>query len=372
VPVAPHLPSRVVIGGYSLDPQGDGPEAGTGLRVLDLDGGASDGPRYVTVGHEPLLSPTWVVPHPRRPWLVSVTEAAPSEVVCTRVEADGALRVLGRRATGGDFGCHLALSADGSQVVVAHYGSGTVETFALDDEGQLAGPLDRFTSTAPLGPDPDRQDGPHAHQAVLDPHRPGEVLVCDLGTDRVHRLRLHPDGRLTEAAPALVLPPGFGPRHLVVVGDMLVVAGELAGELWLGRRDDGGWQHTQTLPTTRRTAEERARSSAPALPSALRVVGDQVVVATRGIDTVSVLALDRERSTVSFVAEVSCLGHHPRDLVVADGLVWIANQWSDELVVLDLSAVAAGHEGTSVHRSPTVRPACIVLLDHPSPAADDE
>jgi len=87
---------------------------------------------------------------------------------------------------------------------------------------------------------------------------------------------------------------------------------------------------------------------------------------------VSVLALDRERSTVTFVAEVSCLGHHPRDLVVADGLVWIANQWSDELVVLDLSAVAAGHEGTSVHRSPTVRPACIVLLDHPSSAADDE
>ena len=56
--------------------------------------------RYVTVGHEPLPSPTWVVPHPHRPWLVSVSEAAPSMLVCTRLEEDGSLRVLGRRVTG--------------------------------------------------------------------------------------------------------------------------------------------------------------------------------------------------------------------------------------------------------------------------------
>jgi 6-phosphogluconolactonase len=354
-----------VVGGYSVDPQGDPPEAGTGLCVLDLDQHAPAGPHYVTVGHEPLLSPTWVVPHPTRPWLVSVCEAAPSEVVCSRVEEDGRLTVLGRRTTGGESGCHLAVGADGRLVLVAHYGSGTVETFALDDDGRLTGPLDRFASTAPLGPDRERQESPHAHQVVLDPDRPGEVLVCDLGTDRVHRLHLRADGRLSEAAPALVLPPGFGPRHLVVAGDTLVVVGELAGALWLGRRDGDGWRPTQTVPTTARTAgptAERSGPGAPAMPSALRVAGDHVVVATRGTDTISVFTLDPVRSTVTFAAEIGCQGHHPRDLVVADGLLWVADQWSDEVVVLDLTRAVAG-EVEVVQRVPFPRPACVVLVD---------
>ncbi|MGI3780161.1 MAG: lactonase family protein, partial [Janthinobacterium lividum] len=294
-------------------------------------------------------------------WLVSVSEAAPSEVVCSRLEDDGRLTVLGRSTTRGDDGCHLALSPDGRLAVVAHYGSGTVESFALDDGGRVTGPLGRFVSSAPLGPDPARQDGPHAHQVVLDPRRPGEVLVCDLGTDRIHRLRLHEDGRLAEAAPALVLPPGFGPRHLVVAGDTLVVVGELAAELWLGRRDGSDWRPTQVVPTTTRTGTEGDAPSGPPMPSALRVVGDHVVVATRGTDTVSVLGLDPVLSTATFLAEVGCGGQHPRDLVAADGLLWVADQWSDEVVVLSLTAATAG-EVEIVHRLAFPRPACVVLV----------
>ncbi|WP_204911609.1 beta-propeller fold lactonase family protein [Microlunatus spumicola] len=360
------LPGRVVVGGYSLGPDGDGPEAGTGLRVLDLvrgpGTGGTDGPAYVAVGHAALASPTWAVPHPHRPWLVSVGETNPSEVVCTRLEPDGTLTVLGRATTGGNGGCHLALTADGRRAVVAHYGSGTVESFALDDDGRVSGPLDRFTSRAPLGPDPERQDGPHAHQVVLDPGRADELLVCDLGTDRVHRLRLAADGRLSEAAPALVLPPGFGPRHLVVAGDVLVVVGELAAELWVGLRDEDGWRPSQTVPTTRRRATGRDGSTVPAEPSALRLAGDRVVVATRGPDTVGVFALDRGRGTVEPLGEVSCGGRHPRDLVVADGLVWVADQESDEVVVLDLEAAASGREVAPVLRFAAPRPACLVLL----------
>jgi 6-phosphogluconolactonase len=132
-------------------------------------------------------------------------------------------------------------------------------------------------------------------------------------------------------------------------------------ELWFGRRTGDGWRTTQIVPTTRRTAAERARSAAPVAPSALRLTGEHVVVATRGIDTVSVFALDRVHGTASFVAEVSCAGDHPRDLVVADGLVWVANQWSDEVVALDLAAVLAGRDTAPVHRVQVPRPACVVL-----------
>ena len=358
------LPGRLVVGGYSLDDAGDGPGAGTGLSVWDLrPDDAGGGPRYGRVGHEALHSPTWVVAHPDRPWLLSVGETSPSEVACTRLDDDGRLTVLDRRQTGGDGACHLALSADGRWVLVAHYGSGTVESFALDDEGRLSGPVGRFLSAAPLGPEADRQDAPHAHQVVLDPAWEDELLVCDLGTDRVHRLRLHADGRLGALAPAVVLPPGSGPRHLVVAGDTLVVVCELSLQVWVARRSADGWQHTQTLSSTSR---ELGDGEEAASVSGVRVAGDLVVVATRGVDTLRLLGLDRATSTLRPVAEVSCQGRHPRDLVVGDRLVWVADQHSDTVVALDLAAAAAGREEAPVVRLAVPRPACVVLLDHGS------
>ena len=367
------LPPRLVVGTYSVEPAGDAPDAGTGLRVLVLERepGAAE---YVGVGHEVLASPTWVEPHPTRPWLLSVGETDPSEVVCSRLDDDGGLTVLGRCATGGDSACHLSLSGNGRWVVVAHYGSGTVETFALDDEGRLQGPVGRYALSGPTGPDAQRQDRSHAHQVVPDPGRPGELLVCDLGTDRVHRLRLGADGDLSMAAAPILLPAGTGPRHLVVDEDVLLVVAELSWELHVLRRTGGGWRHTAAAPTTTRArAGERGGGaggavhvSGPVLASELQLVGDLVVVATRGVDVLTVLALDRRAGTLATVAEVSCGGQHPRDLVVADGLAWVANQWSDEVVALDLAAVVAGREVAPVARVAVSRPARVLVLDRRS------
>ena len=45
-------------------------------------------------------------------------------------------------------------------------------------------------------------------------------------------------------------------------------------------------------------------------------------------------------------------------------LAWVANQWSDEVVVLDLGrAVPERDDAAVVLRVPVPRPACVVLLD---------
>ncbi|SEQ53853.1 lactonase family protein [Microlunatus flavus] len=368
------LPARVVVGTYSVGPEGDAADSGTGLVVLDLDAHATDGPAYARAGHEALVSPTWVVPHPHRPWLVSVGESDPSEVVCSGLDEDGRLTVLGRRTTGGDGACHLAVDDGGRWVVVAHYGSGTVETFRLDEDGGLTGPVARRALDGPTGPDEERQDRSHAHQVVLDPRRLGEVLVCDLGTDRVHRLRLDDEGGLSEAAAPVVLPPGSGPRHLVVDGDLLVVACELACELRVLRRTEDGWAPSAAARTTSSAAaaggsgreggaERGTAPSGPVLVSGLQVADDLVLVATRGADVVTAFRLDRDAGTLTRLAEVSTQGHHPRDLVLADGLVWVANQWSDEVVALGLDAVLEGREAPSAVRVAVPRPARVLLLD---------
>lgn len=66
------------------------------------------------------------------------------------------------------------------------------------------------------GPDPDRQDAPHPHEAVLDPT--GKfLLVPDLGADLI-RLFVYNEStlKLTAITPFAVK-PGSGPRHIAFV-----------------------------------------------------------------------------------------------------------------------------------------------------------
>ena len=342
-------PVHLLVGPYTTEsPEG----RGRGLVSLRLDADPA-GAVPVEVAVLPLPSPTYLVRHPDRPWLFAVTEAAPASVHSLALAPDGSLSLLSSVGTGGDAACHLALSPDGRHLLVAHYGSGSVASVPVLEDGRLGERQDLHVLTG-SGPDPERQEAPHAHQVVWDGD---EALVADLGTDRVHRLHLDPEGRLSLAGPPVVLPPGTGPRHLVVVADHLVVAGELSGELWLGRRDDdGGWQELDSTPCS---TEPR---DGPVHPSALRADGDQVVVANRGPGTLTVFTLDRGAGRLERQAEFGCGGSWPRDLVLGEGHLWVANQTDDVVTVFARDVLPPPGPVLEV-AVPT--PACVVLVPLP-------
>lgn len=339
------LPGQVVIGGYTAEAGG----RAAGLTSLRP---SPDGYGLVVVDTLEMASPTYLLAHPGRPWLFAVSETEPGQVSSMRRDADGTLQLLSTMTTGGAGSCHLALSPDLRYVVVADYGSGTVSSIPVGPDGRLGRTADqrRFAGS---GPDTERQQGPHAHQVVFDGD---ELLVPDLGTDRVYRLRLDGAGRFGEAGPAVVLPSGSGPRHLTVVEDHLVVALELSGELWLGRRaDDGGWAEVERVRCTGRAA------GGDLYPSALRADGETVLVANRGPGTVAVFSLDRVAQTLRLVDELDGGGRWPRDLVVTDDLLWVANQTDDLVSVLPRGRPAS--DPVLSVASPT--PACILLLPAP-------
>ncbi|GAA1849104.1 lactonase family protein [Microlunatus capsulatus] len=345
------LPGQVVIGGYTPGPDGDA----VGLTSLRP---GPDGDGLAVVGSLALPSPTYLVAHPEQPWLFVVGEAEDGQVSSVRLEDDGGLTLLSTQATGGSGSCHVALTADGRHVLVADYGSGTVCCVPVGDDGRLAARTGFWRSEG-SGPDAERQESPHAHQVVVDGD---EVLVADLGTDQVLRLRVGADGDLQEAGPAVPLPAGSGPRHLVVLGDHLVVATELSGELWLGRRaSDGGWTEVDRVPCTATTGDGEL------YPSALRADGDTVLVANRGPGTVATFALDAEAGTLRLLEERSGGGRWPRDLVVSDDLLWVANQTDDVVTVLRRGGDDGGGdgggdgEGEPVLLLATPAPACILL-----------
>ena len=76
-----------------------------------------------------------------------------------------------------------------------------------------------FTLSKP-GTDPDRQDAPHPHEALVDP-TDSFIVVPDLGADLVRVFSIdHATSKLTESTPFNAV-PGSGPRHgtFLVSGD---------------------------------------------------------------------------------------------------------------------------------------------------------
>jgi len=239
----------VFVGGYTGDKGGEG----EGITLLRRDIATGALTRVGVAARTP--SPSFLTQHPTLPVLYAVNELDTAGTVSAfAVAADGALTPSAVRPTGGSDPAHLSVTADGRHLLVANYSSGSVAVHPLDAQG-VPGERSDLLDLAGHGPDPDRQAGPHAHMV-----RPegAEVLVADLGSDRVWRARLDQfSGRLTQTAPAVVAEPGTGPRHLVRSADgALLLVGELAGTLgWYRPAADGSLARVGAVATTTEPGE---------------------------------------------------------------------------------------------------------------------
>lgn len=97
-------------------------------------------------------------------------------------------------------------------IVLAHYGpTAAVSSFDLNGGGKFSYNQNITFALSQPGPVPDRQEGPHEHEAILDPT--GQyILVPDLGADLVRVFSYDGNLRLQELA-SLQTAPGDGPRH---------------------------------------------------------------------------------------------------------------------------------------------------------------
>lgn len=291
------------------------------------------------VGSDPVpaASPSYLAWHPDGRHLYAVAEVPDGKVLAFEVGEPGdPPRLIGSSSTGGAHPCHLAVDPSGAFLVSANYGSGSLSVHPILADGSLGERSDLLQHNG-SGPDEERQAGPHAHMACFA----GDnlLLAVDLGVDGVGSYRLEPiTGRLTAApTPWSSLPPGFGPRHLVLLPEHLVaVAGELTGEIALMRLDPvgGGLTLLHRVPGT--------ATGQPSSPSGLARTPDGrfVLMANRGPDTVSAFEVLRDASDgpprLVLVDEIGCGGHNPRDITLIDGTVYVANQGSGSIAVLGI------------------------------------
>ena len=306
----------VFVGCYT----GESGGAGEGIALLRRDPDTGALTRLGVAARTP--SPSFLAQHPVLPVLYAVNELDAGTVSAFSVAPDGSLSELAVQQTGGQQPCHLAVTSDGRHLLAANYGSGSVSVHPLDRDGAPGERTDLLALDG-HGPVADRQSGPHAHMVAPDPNGP-DVLICDLGSDRVWRSRLDPiSGRLAPPSAAVVAAPGTGPRHLQrAAGGVILLVGELAANLT--------WYRPGGADGAPRLAGAVAASTIEGenFPSELATGPDRrfLYVGNRGPNTVSAFSWDGEKAEL--IAEVPTGGEWPRHLALFSGHLYVANERS--------------------------------------------
>jgi 6-phosphogluconolactonase (cycloisomerase 2 family) len=312
----------VFVGGYTGETGGEG----EGIALLRRDPATGVLTRLGVAARTP--SPSFLTQHPTLAVLYAVNELDIGAVSAFSVAPDGSLTELAVQETGGRHPCHLAVTPDGRFLLAANYTSGSVSVHPLDPDGAVGERTDLLALDG-RGPDPDRQEGPHAHMVVPDPNGSADVLISDLGSDRVWRTRLDPiSGRLAHPVPAIVAAAGTGPRHLRRAGNgTMLVSGELAANLTWYR--PGGADGTLHLAG----AVPASTMAGVNYPSEILISGDGrfVYMANRGPDTISAYAWDGDKAEL--IAEVPTGGAWPRHIALLSAHLYVANERSHTVTV---------------------------------------
>jgi 6-phosphogluconolactonase len=171
-------------------------------------------------------NPSFLALHPSGRFIYAVNEDASSSgmdhLTAFAIGATGSsepLQPIGTVSSQGLAPCHLTIDSSGRWLFVANYQTGTIALYPIGPDGRLA-PASQIIQHKGSGPVAGRQESAHAHEVVLSPD--GRFLLSvDLGADRIFVYRFDDRlGALTpNSTPEVVLPAGFGPRHMVFSKD---------------------------------------------------------------------------------------------------------------------------------------------------------
>ena len=293
--------------------------------------------------------------------LYAVDEQTKGTVTAISVVSPGHLTSLGSQSTGGSGPCHVSVHPAGRHVLSANYDSGSIAVHPIAADGSLKARTDLVKHTG-SGPDPDRQDGPHAHMVVGDPQG-RYVLAVDLGTDSVYSYTLNTTtGKLTLVSQAK-LTPGTGPRHLAFhpSGQYVYLANELGNSVIVCGYNQATGALTPGRPQP--TVPSGAPSTPRNYPAEVVVSPDGafVYVSNRGHDSVARFAVGSAGATLTLLDAVPAGGAYPRHIALdpTATLLFSANQNSNTVTVFrrNTGTGALTSAGTSL-KSPS--PVCVL------------
>jgi len=356
---------RMYVGTYT------GPKSkGIYLIRMDPASGALTAPELAAE----VASPSFLAVHPSRKFLYAAGEIGSfagrksGAVSAFAIEAEsGMLKLLNQQPSGGTSPCHLTVDAGGKNVLVANYSSGSVCVLPLGEDGRL-GEASDVVQHKGSGPNPRRQEGPHAHSVNLDPT--GRfAFAADLGLDKVLVYRFDPGkGKLTpNDPPAASVAPGSGPRHLAMhpTGRFAYVINEMASTVTVFAYDANGGtlselQTISTLPPGFTGASTTAEVQVH--PSGRFLYGSN-----RGHDSIAVFTIDPQTGKLAAGGHQATQGKSPRNFGIDPTGTYLvaANQGSNNLVVFRIDPKTGELKPTGA-TAEVASPVCVKFIPAPN------
>jgi 6-phosphogluconolactonase len=277
--------------------------------------------------------------------------------------ATGKLKFINQRASMGAGPCHLTLDKTGKNLLVANYASGSVAVLPIGVDGEL-GEATSVMQDAGKGPNPARQEGPHAHCTMLSPDN-RFAFCCDLGIDKVMIYKFDAEnGKLIPNKPAFVqLTPGSGPRHLVFHpnGKFAFLISELASTIttFAYDRNKGALHELQTVSSLPAWYHDYNKAAEIAVTPS----GKFLFASNRGDDAIVLFAIDPKKGTLTWVEEQKTGGKTPRQFGIEPSgrCLVVGNQDSDTVLVCGIDEIN-GRLKPSPSLTPVPSPACAVFF----------
>lgn len=240
----------------------------------------------------PLSNPDWLTLSPdHRTLYAGGARDGQSGLSAFAIENNGNLRPISQQISS-ESPVSLAVDATQKWLVGAYYNSGSWGVWPLHSDGTI-GERARLIRFEGSGPNPSRQQSPHAHQAIISPDNK-RIWICDLGTDKAIIYDFDAQtGAVTPSRPAFVaLAPGSGPRHLAFKkrGGLAYVVGELNSTITVFEFANGQPRAVQTISTL------PAGFAGQNTGAEISVSPDErfVLASNRGYDSIAVFQISRE------------------------------------------------------------------------------
>jgi 6-phosphogluconolactonase len=327
----------VYVGTYTapgVPPGGTHESTAVGIYVFRMD--PQDG-GLTLLQVVPAANPSFVALDPTLTHLYSTNENPVGGVSAYAIQGNGLLSFLNSQPSDGSFPAHLSVHPSGQYLLASNYGTGNYPIYPIQADGSIGAKSSDFQGEGNgTGPNPDRQEGPHAHQILTDPAA-GHVFGVDLGADKVNAWTFDLDtGVLTpNTVPFAPVASGSGPRHMAFHPSrpLAYVLDELVSSITAFAYDPvrGAFVWLQTISTLPRgfngsntTAEIRIHPD-----------GQFLYNTNRGHNSVAMFEIDPGTGKLSVIGWESTLGEWPRGMNIdpSGTFLYAANQNTDSIAV---------------------------------------
>jgi len=339
-----------------------------GIYIYHLDPSSGELTYAATVAGPGTVNPSFLTLGPDKRVLYAVNELYVSEAPHATMSAfaidpvTGHLRFLNRQSTHGTAPCYASIEPEGRYCLVANYETGNLCVLPIGKDRSLGEATDTVQFSG-SGPNPARQEGPHAHMVLPSPD--GDyILAIDLGTDRLMAFRLDMEkGTLSPGDPPWTqLPPGTGPRHLAFHPHrpFAYVVSELQSTVTVCRylEQQGAFAASQVISTLPSDfAGQNLGAEIQVAPS-----GRFVYASNRGHDSLAIYAVDGESGQLALLGHESTQGGGPRTFTIdpSGTLLLVANQDTDTVVTFWIDQDSGMLRATG-HVAAVPTPVCLRL-----------